>query len=197
MHGERVRYSIFCLFQDSLSCLVSLFLSFPKFIKQPSMVHFIRNRAMNIFMYILLYELKALHHHLHLILTKIFHSKLMTLKVTPVNLMKPRLIAYLLCQTQSLPVFQAGTNHYNCLLSSMIFLQNITCTSPNLMENPKTSMLRNICKPLNTSLTFLRQSMMMFVRGIFPSLCKGMLNNGSNTCNLSLSIPGKSFLAPF
>ena len=33
MHGERVRYSSFCFFQDALSFLVSLFLSFPKFIK--------------------------------------------------------------------------------------------------------------------------------------------------------------------
>ena len=33
MHGERVRYFIFHFFQDALSCLVSLFLSFPKFIK--------------------------------------------------------------------------------------------------------------------------------------------------------------------
>ena len=33
MHGEGIRYSSFYFFQDSLSCLVSLFLSFPKFIK--------------------------------------------------------------------------------------------------------------------------------------------------------------------
>ena len=33
MHSERVRYSNLCCFQDALSCLVSLFLSFPKFIK--------------------------------------------------------------------------------------------------------------------------------------------------------------------
>ena len=47
------------------------------------MVHFARNRAMNIFLYILLYELKALHRLVHLILTKIFHPKLMTSKVHP------------------------------------------------------------------------------------------------------------------
>ena len=33
MHAERIRYSSFYFFQDSLSCLVNLFLSFPKFIK--------------------------------------------------------------------------------------------------------------------------------------------------------------------
>ena len=33
MHGERLRYSSLRLFQDALSCLVSLFLCFPKFIK--------------------------------------------------------------------------------------------------------------------------------------------------------------------
>ena len=33
MHGERIRYLSFRFFQDSLSCLVSLFLYFPKFIK--------------------------------------------------------------------------------------------------------------------------------------------------------------------
>ena len=75
------------------------------------MVHFTWNRAMNIFMYILLYELKALHHLVHLILTKIFHPKLMTLKVTPMNLMKPQLETYLYRLTQSLPVFQADISH--------------------------------------------------------------------------------------
>ena len=33
MHSERLRYSSLSFFQDVLSCLVSLFLSFPKFIK--------------------------------------------------------------------------------------------------------------------------------------------------------------------
>ena len=33
MHGERLRYSSLHFFQDALSCLVSLFLSFPNFIK--------------------------------------------------------------------------------------------------------------------------------------------------------------------
>ena len=33
MHGERLRYSSLHFFQDALSCLVSLFLSFPKFTK--------------------------------------------------------------------------------------------------------------------------------------------------------------------
>ena len=120
------------------------------------MVQFVWNRAMNIFLFILLYEPKALHRLVHFILTKIFLPKLMTLKITPMNLMKPRLVAYLLCLTRSLLVFQAGTNHYNCLLSSMIFLRNITSTSPNLMENPKTSLPRNIYKPLNIYMTFLR-----------------------------------------
>ena len=120
------------------------------------MAHFTRNRAMNVFMYILLYELKALHRLVHLILNKIFHLKLMTLKVTPVNLMKPRLVTYLFHLTWSLPVFQADTSHYTFLLSSMIFLRIITSTSPNLMENPKTSLLRNIYKLLNISLAFLK-----------------------------------------
>ena len=39
------------------------------------MVHFTWNRDMNIFMYILLYEPKALHRLVHLILTKTFRSK--------------------------------------------------------------------------------------------------------------------------
>ena len=127
------------------------------------MVQFVRNRTINIFLFILLYELKALHRLVHVILTQIFLTKLMTLKVTPVNLMKPHSIAYLLHLTWSLLVFQAGTNHYNCPLSSMIFLQNITSTSPNLMENPKNSLLRNIYKPLNISLASLRWSMTMFI----------------------------------
>ena len=42
------------------------------------MVQFIQNRAMNIFLFILLYEPKALHRLVHLILTKIFLPKLMT-----------------------------------------------------------------------------------------------------------------------
>ena len=71
------------------------------------MVHFAQNKAMNVFLYILLYELKALHRLVHLILTSIFLPKLMTLKVTPVNLMKPRIIVYLLRLTWALPVFQA------------------------------------------------------------------------------------------
>ena len=120
------------------------------------MVRFVHNKTMNIFMFILLYEPKALHHLVHVILTHIFLSKLMTLKVTPINLMKPRSIVYLLHLTWSLPIFQTGTNHYNCLLSSMIFLRNITSTSPNLMESPKTSLPRNIYKPLNISLNSLR-----------------------------------------
>ena len=120
------------------------------------MVHFTRNRAMNIFVYILLYELKALHHLVHLILTKIFHPKLMTLKITPVNLMKPQLVTYLFHVTWSLPVFQANKSHYTCFLSSMIFLRSIRGTSPNLMENPKTSLLRNIYKILNIYLAFLK-----------------------------------------
>ena len=33
MHGERLRYLSLHFFQDALSCLVSLFLSFPRFIK--------------------------------------------------------------------------------------------------------------------------------------------------------------------
>ena len=33
MYGERLRCSSLCFFQEALSCLVSLFLSFPKFIK--------------------------------------------------------------------------------------------------------------------------------------------------------------------
>ena len=33
MHGERLRYSSLRFFQDALSCLVSCFLSFPRFIK--------------------------------------------------------------------------------------------------------------------------------------------------------------------
>ena len=33
MHGERLRYSSLRFFRDSLSCLVSLFLSFPKIIR--------------------------------------------------------------------------------------------------------------------------------------------------------------------
>ena len=33
MHGERLRYLSLCFFQDALSCLISLFLSFPRFIK--------------------------------------------------------------------------------------------------------------------------------------------------------------------
>ena len=86
------------------------------------MVHFARNRAMNVLMYILLYELKALHHLVHLILTHIFLLELIMLKVTPVNLMRPRSIEYLLRLTWYPLVFQADTNRYNCLLSSMIFL---------------------------------------------------------------------------
>ena len=97
------------------------------------MVHFTWNRAMNIFMYILLYKMKALHCLVHLILAKIFHPKLLTLKVTPMNLMKSQLMAYLLHVTWSLSVLQEDTNHYNFLLSSMIFLRNVTSTSPNLM----------------------------------------------------------------
>ena len=134
MHGQRLRYSILCFFQDALSCLVKLFLSFPKFVKTSFYGSIRWNRAMNIFLFILLYKLKALHRLVHLTLTNIFLPKLMTLKVTPMNLMKPQLIAYLLCLTWSLPVFQAGTNHYNCLLSSIIFMRKIISTSPNLME---------------------------------------------------------------
>ena len=160
------------------------------------MVHFTRNRAMNVFLYILLYELKALHRLVHLILTKIFHPKLMKLKVTPMDLMKPLLITYLLHLTWSIPVFQDDTNHYAFLLSYMIFLQIITSISPNFMENPNTSLLRNIYKPLRISLTFLRWNMMMFAWGILPSPCKEMLKNGSNTCILSPSTLGKNFLAP-
>ena len=33
MHGERLRHSSLRFFRDALSCLVSLFLSFPRFIK--------------------------------------------------------------------------------------------------------------------------------------------------------------------
>ena len=120
------------------------------------MVHFIRNKTMNLFLYILLYELKALHCLVHLILTKTFRPKLMTSKVTPVDLMKPQLVTYLFHIAWSLPVFQADTSHYTCLLSYMIFLRSITNTSPNLMENPKTSLLRNIYKLFNISLTFLK-----------------------------------------
>ena len=63
------------------------------------MVQFIWNRAMNIFLFIILYEPKALHHLVHVILNQIFLPKLMTLKVTPINIMKPQSIAYLLCLT--------------------------------------------------------------------------------------------------
>ena len=75
------------------------------------MLHFDWNIAMNIFLYILLYELKALHHLVHLILTKTFHPELMTSKVTHVDLMKLRLVTYLFDLTWSLLVFQADTRH--------------------------------------------------------------------------------------
>ena len=90
------------------------------------MVQFVWNRAMNIFMFIVLYELKALYLLVPLIFTNIFLLKLMALKVTPVNLMKPRLLTYLYRLTWYLPVFQADTNYYNFLLSSMIVLRIIT-----------------------------------------------------------------------
>ena len=60
------------------------------------MVQFVRNGAMNIFMFILVYEPKALHRLAHLVLTHIFLPELMTLKGTPMILVKPPSIAYLL-----------------------------------------------------------------------------------------------------
>ena len=126
------------------------------------MVHFGQNRAIDIFLYILLYELKALHRLVYFLLTKIFHPKIMTSKVTPMNLMKPRSVTYLFHLSWSLLVFEADTSHYTCLQFYMIFLRSITNTSPNLKENPKTSLLRNIYKLLNISLTFLKYNMMMF-----------------------------------
>ena len=76
---------------SNIPCLSLQVCSYPflNLLKQPSMVQFTRNKAMNIFMFILLYEPKALHRLVHLILTQIFLPELMTLTVTPMNLMKP------------------------------------------------------------------------------------------------------------
>ena len=99
--------------------------------------------------------------------------------------------------TLFLPISKTRIDHSTYLLSFMIFLQKTTNTFLIFMENLMTLQLRNIYKSLSISLTSLRYSMMMFVWGLFPNLCKEMLRNGLNICNPNPSIHGKSFLIYF
>ena len=158
IHGEKVRYSSFCFFQDAFSCLVILFLSFPKFIKTAFDGSF---RLEQSYEYIPVYpslQTESIASSCTFDFDRDFSLEAHDVKGHPCEPHETSVNSVSTAPNLGSPSIpsQASTNHYNCLLSSMIFLRNITSTSPNLMENPNISLLRKIYKPLSISLTFLR-----------------------------------------
>ena len=161
------------------------------------MSYFTPNQSLNSLFYVLPYKLKVSLHPVHLLLIKTICLKSMTLKSSLVNLKMPRSSSYPIRMALFRLIPKTGIFLFYCLTFFMSFLQKTTNTFLIFMENLMTLQLRNIYKSLSISLTSLRYSMMMFVWGLFPNLCKEMLRNGLNICNLNPSIHGKSFLIYF
>ena len=158
-----IRYSSFSFLQDILSFLVNFSLSFPKFFKYFFIVYCTQTKNMDSLLQIPLFKLKMCLHFIHMILIKTFHLNHITLMINLLSLMIPQLLLNPFHMILFLPRSQTGTNHFIYLMSFMIFLQNTTNRFLGLMENTRTLQLRNIFNLLIISLTFLKQSMMMFV----------------------------------
>ena len=156
MHGERLRCSSLCFFLEALSYLVGLFLSLPRFIKIAFYGSFHSEQS---YEYIHVYpslRTKSVVSSCTFGFDLDFSPGAHDVKGHPCEIHETSDDNIAIAPNLVSPFLQAGTRHYNYLPYSMIFPQNITSTSPNLMENPNTSLLKNIYKPLNISLTFLK-----------------------------------------